>query len=234
MQLSQRNQFSGTGDLTLQAGDPAHKMLLIHAGAVGGDYVLLSESGAQWEAGRGTLAVGGGLSRDSVTSNHLGTTAKVDFDAGLHLVLIDEGAGGGGSLAVKEGGSTVSSAVTTFDFGAGFDVTESPAGEANVSIDMTEAPYDNTTSGLAATDVQDAIDELVAIGGGSVPDGDKGDITVSGSGTVWNLDLNLSTIDAPTASVNFAQQQATQFRIENRTSDPGAPADGEIWLRTDL
>lgn len=141
---------------------------------------------------------------------------------------------GGISLTVKESGTTVSSSVTALDFGAGFDVTESPAGEANVALDMTEAPYDNATSGLAATNVQAAIDELVAIGGGSVPDGDKGDITVSGSGTVWNLDLNLSTIDAPTASVNFAQQQATQFRIENRTSDPGAPADGEIWLRTDL
>lgn len=39
---------------------------------------------------------------------------------------------------------------------------------------------------------------------------------------------------APTASVDFLQQQALQFRIENRTSDPGSPAAGEIWLRTDL
>jgi hypothetical protein len=38
----------------------------------------------------------------------------------------------------------------------------------------------------------------------------------------------------PNGSVQFAQQQALQFRIENRTSDPGSPAVGEIWLRTDL
>jgi hypothetical protein len=38
----------------------------------------------------------------------------------------------------------------------------------------------------------------------------------------------------PVASVDFAQQQALQFVIENRTSDPGAPASGQIWLRTDL
>jgi hypothetical protein len=44
----------------------------------------------------------------------------------------------------------------------------------------------------------------------------------------------LDTIPAPVASVDFAQQQALQFRIENRTSDPAAPAVGEIWLRTDL
>lgn len=72
-----------------------------------------------------------------------------------------------GSLAVKEGGTTVSSSITTLDFGTGFDVTESPSGEANVALDMSEAAYNNATSGLAATDVQAAIDELAASGGGS-------------------------------------------------------------------
>ena len=73
-----------------------------------------------------------------------------------------------------------------------------------------------------------------AAGGGGVSDGDKGDITVSGGGTVWTLDLTLDAIPAPVASVDFAQQQALRFRIENRTSDPAAPAVGEVWLRTDL
>ena len=44
----------------------------------------------------------------------------------------------------------------------------------------------------------------------------------------------LSDVQAPTASVNFAQQQATNFVIENRTSDPASPVAGQIWLRTDL
>lgn len=44
----------------------------------------------------------------------------------------------------------------------------------------------------------------------------------------------LNTIPAPVASVNFAQQQAVSFVIENRTSDPGSPVAGQIWLRTDL
>ena len=44
----------------------------------------------------------------------------------------------------------------------------------------------------------------------------------------------LDAISTPVASVNFNGQQATSFVIENRTSDPGSPTTGQIWLRTDL
>lgn len=44
----------------------------------------------------------------------------------------------------------------------------------------------------------------------------------------------LNACDPPDGSVDFGQQQALQFVIENRTSDPVAPVDGQIWLRTDL
>lgn len=44
----------------------------------------------------------------------------------------------------------------------------------------------------------------------------------------------LNAITVPSGSVNFNNQQATSFRIENRTSDPGTPTVGQLWLRTDL
>ena len=44
----------------------------------------------------------------------------------------------------------------------------------------------------------------------------------------------LNEFGNPTASVEFNQQQALQFRLENRISDPGSPSVGEMWLRTDL
>lgn len=144
----------------------------------------------------------------------------------------------GGAITVKENNVDVSTTITKLDFGAGFDVTESPAGEANVALDLTEdaifLDLDARVTVAEAGFVDHDNRITVLEGAADVTDGDKGDITVSVGGTVWALDLNLATIDAPTASVNFAQQQATQLRIENRTSDPGSPLDGEIWLRTDL
>ena len=44
----------------------------------------------------------------------------------------------------------------------------------------------------------------------------------------------LNNIPAPTGSVNINDQQMLSMRIENRTSDPGTPTTGQIWLRTDL
>lgn len=44
----------------------------------------------------------------------------------------------------------------------------------------------------------------------------------------------LNSIPVATGSVNINGQQMLSMRIENRTDDPGTPATGQIWLRTDL
>lgn len=93
------------------------------------------------------------------------------------------GGGGGGSIVVQEADTTVVAAATTLDFGAGFDITESPAGEANIALDLTEyaggalpvtAGGTGSTSAGAArtalglvigTDVQAQDAELSAIAG---------------------------------------------------------------------
>ena len=46
--------------------------------------------------------------------------------------------GGAGTFVVEEADATVEAAATNIDFGPGFDVTSSPAGEANIVLDLTE------------------------------------------------------------------------------------------------
>ncbi len=91
---------------------------------------------------------------------------------------------------------------------------------------------------LPSRDMVEIIQRLVEAagsgGGGGLSDGSYGDIAVSGSGTVMTIVATLDEIPAPVASVEFDQQQALQFVIENRTSDPGSPVAGQLWLRTDL
>lgn len=55
------------------------------------------------------------------------------------------------------------------------------------------------------------------------------------SGTMAAARLpNLAGLTAPSSSVDFNGQQATSFRLQNSTADPGSPTTGQIWLRTDL
>ncbi len=44
----------------------------------------------------------------------------------------------------------------------------------------------------------------------------------------------LDQVPPAMAPVQFNGQQAISLAIENRTSDPGTPTTGQIWLRTDL
>ncbi len=44
----------------------------------------------------------------------------------------------------------------------------------------------------------------------------------------------LNELAAPDGSVDFNDQQATNFIIENRTNDTGMTVTGQIWFRTDV
>jgi len=46
--------------------------------------------------------------------------------------------------------------------------------------------------------------------------------------------VKLNEFQNPDGSVEFNKQQVLQLAVENRTSEPDTPNDGQIWLRTDL
>lgn len=67
-----------------------------------------------------------------------GDVQEITLGTNLSMSGTTMNAAGGGSLTVQEGDVTVSSAATTLDFGSGFDLTESPAGEVNIALDLSE------------------------------------------------------------------------------------------------
>ena len=46
--------------------------------------------------------------------------------------------------------------------------------------------------------------------------------------------VKLNELLNPDGTVELNQQQALQLVVENRTDEPGAPVNGQIWLRSDL
>jgi hypothetical protein len=67
----------------------------------------------------------------------------------------------------------------------------------------------------------------IPMSGGSV-----GGATVSGSDPIVVTGSVVSF--EPGSPVDFLDEEIVNVRIENRTSDPGSPSEGRIWLRTDL
>lgn len=89
MQFTTAARFTGTADPVLVTSNADYMLFVAYVGTgVDIDYAILSENGLQWEVGTGQLAVGGALMRNTVTDNHLSSTAKVDFDQGRHVVAV--------------------------------------------------------------------------------------------------------------------------------------------------
>ncbi len=87
----------------------------------------------------------------TITDNHVLT-----YDSATNTFAFEAapGAGGGSGTmtTVKEGGSQVGgSDIVTLDFGAGFDIAESPDTEINITLDFTEVSgHDDFTDFVAA------------------------------------------------------------------------------------
>jgi len=103
-----------------------------------------------------------------------------------------------------------------------------PLGDSKIDITNTSMPQD-----------------FIRFGGGYMvatgKSGYRGFALYSDDFVIWNrstmddpsTDTAIFVIDSATGNVQFTGQ-AISLRIENRTSDPDSPAEGQIWIRTDL
>jgi hypothetical protein len=100
---------------------------------------------------------------------------------------------------------------------------------ANPTLADGQPGYDQTNNQLRIGDGTTAWTSLTALGGGGgVSDGDKGDITVSGSGATWTIDNGVVTL-AKQADV------ASGTVFYRKTSGTGAPEVQTLaTLKTDL
>ncbi len=147
------------------------------------------------------LANGTALPTSGITNFNADIRAQIEAALlqGTNITITPSGSGatrqftfaasGGGSLTVQDEGTTLSTSVTTINFtGAGATAT----GAGTVTVDIP--------------------------GGGGISDGDKGDITVSGSGTTWTID---------NGAVTLAKQAnlTTQRVIGRNTAGSGVPEE---------
>ena len=77
-------------------------------------------------------------------------------------------------------------------------------------------------------------DQLAAITAAESPSSTNPFSTAGHTHIIGNVTGLQTALDGKQASGSYANADGTSFVIENRTSDPGAPATGQIWLRTDL
>lgn len=132
------------------------------------------------------------------------------------------GAGGGG-VDVEEGDSSAVSGATVLDFQAGFDVTEAPAGEANISLDYTEDPVNLASSEVTGT--------LPAANGGTGQTAATADAVLVANGSAYVARV-IPDCDANTGALNFDQttdawtcRNAFAFTTDDITDDSLLEAD---------
>ncbi len=118
-----------------------------------GIYGILSsgDGAADWNQ----LDAAGGGGGHTIRDEGVDQTARTGLNfIGAGVSCVDDAggdetdctiSGGGSGIETQEGDVQVTAAATVLDFGPGFDLTDSPAGETNVVLDLTEKQVDVTT-----------------------------------------------------------------------------------------
>ena len=149
----------------------------------------------------------------------MGTTGDDDF----HVKVSADGTAWNEAIVVDRATGAVSFPNSSFPGGANLTTAYAAttvAINSDSGTDATVNAFTTANAGVAPASGGGTANFLrpdgswaAPSGGGGVSDGDKGDITVSGSGTVWDIDANTVTnakaADVPTATFKGRTTAAT-------------------------
>ena len=177
-----------------------------------------------------TSTFAGNLSVANLAVTGLTNCDTIDTDANGYLTCGADATGAGGGIAtIKESTVQVGGAdITILDFGAGFDLTESPDTEINVSLDLSEYVGVASTTLLSAHQLwvgQTATTSIDAAGnvtlGGTLTVG--GDSINEFAGTGLTVSGNALTADLGT-SVDLASEITGTLPVANGGTASTSPA----------
>lgn len=182
-----------TGDVT-GTGTASFAATLATVNSNVGSFGSATSVGTFTVNGKGLVTAAGStaiaIPSSAITDFNSASRAQTEAElvAGTNVTITPSGTGatrqltiaasGGGSLTVQDEGVTLSTAVTSINF---------------------------TGAGVTATGATSVTVNIPGGGGGSLTDGDYGDITVSGSGTVMTIDPGVGT------GIHLAMSQNAYF-----------------------
>ena len=205
----------------------------------GTDVIIAGAGGGTGLSLEGTTNIGS-LSADYVqVSGGTGTTTQTatGSSADININLVPKGTGRLQANAVTV--PTISSTDTLTNktmTGATNTLTASVLKSATTEVDIASATAPTSGQVLTATSGTAATWQTPS---GGVSDGDKGDITVSSSGTVWNIDA--ATVGVTELSATGTPSASTYLRGDNTwatvsgtgdVSKVGTPVDNQIGVWT--
>jgi hypothetical protein len=185
-------------------------------------YIITDEGGVLL-SGAGTPASGLGFNGDFYLDSSAwtiyGPKTTGTWGSPTSIIGPTGSSGAGTGIVILEAGSTIDTDIGTLDFGAGFDLTESPENEVNIALDLTEYTGGALPVAGGGTGATSAGTALTALGAQPV----DADLTTI-AGLTATTDNIIQSVGSAWASRTPAQvKTALALNNVDNTSDAGKP-----------